>query len=116
MKPALNVGDVLLVSFPFTDQQGSKQRPAVVVSSNPYNARRSDVLIMAITSVLRNPNAALAFGEASLTDWQAAGLIKPSVLKPVFTTIEQRLIIRPLGTLSATDTSALREVLRQVLG
>jgi hypothetical protein len=31
MKPALNVGDVLLVPFPFTDQQGVKQRPAVVV-------------------------------------------------------------------------------------
>ena len=116
MKPALNVGDVLLVPFPFTDQQGVKQRPAVVVSSSAYNVRRPDVLIMAITSVVRNPNAALAFGEASLTDWQAAGLIKPSVLKPVLTTIEQRLIIKQLGTLCAADANALREVLRQVVG
>lgn len=84
--------------------------------SSAYNARRPDVLIMAITSVVRNPNAALAFGEASLTDWQAAGLIKPSVLKPVLTTIEQRLIIKQLGTLCAADANALREVLRQVVG
>jgi mRNA interferase MazF len=116
MTPALNVGDVLLVPFPFTDQQGVKQRPAVVVSSSAYNARRPDVVIMAITSVVRNANTALAFGEASLTDWQAAGLLKPSVLKPVFTTIEQRLIIKQLGTLSTTDANALREVLRQVVG
>jgi mRNA interferase MazF len=71
---------------------------------------------MAITSVVRNANTALAFGEASLTDWQAAGLLKPSVLKPVFTTIEQRLIIKQLGTLSTADANALREVLRWVVG
>jgi mRNA interferase MazF len=69
---------VLLVPFPFTDQQGIKQRPAVVVSSDAYNANRPDVLIMAITSVLRSTGSALAFAEAVLADWQGAGLIKPS--------------------------------------
>ncbi len=34
-------GDVLLVPFPFTNQAGAKQRPAVVVSSNSYGAQRS---------------------------------------------------------------------------
>ena len=29
-------GDVVLVVFPFTNQQGAKQRPAVVVSSAAY--------------------------------------------------------------------------------
>jgi hypothetical protein len=38
------------------------------------------------------------------------------VLKPVLTTIEQRLIIKQLGTLCAADANALREVLRQVVG
>jgi mRNA interferase MazF len=84
-------GDVLLVPFPFTNQAGAKQRPTVVVSSNTYNAQRPDLVIMAITSQIRQP---LAQGEALLADWQGAGLIKASVLKPVLTTIEQRLVIR----------------------
>jgi mRNA interferase MazF len=109
-------GDVLLVPFPFTDQQGIKQRPAVVVSSGAYNANRPDVLIMAITSVLRSPGSALAFAEAVLADWQGAGLIKPSVFKPVFTTIEQRLIIKRLGSVSANDAALLRTVLAIVIG
>jgi mRNA interferase MazF len=29
-------GDVLLVPFPFTDQSGSEQRPAVVISGDAY--------------------------------------------------------------------------------
>jgi hypothetical protein len=54
-------GDVVLVPFPFTDQSGTKKRAAVVVSSHSYNASRSDIVIMAITSQVRTP---LGFGEA----------------------------------------------------
>ena len=43
-------GDVVLVPFPFTDQSGTKKRPAVIVSSNGYNTNRRDlIIIMAIT-------------------------------------------------------------------
>ncbi|MFN9574531.1 MAG: type II toxin-antitoxin system PemK/MazF family toxin [Betaproteobacteria bacterium] len=91
-------GDVVLVPFPFTDQSGTKKRPAVVVSSQGYNANRRDIVIMAITSQVRTP---LGFGESMVADWQGAGLVKESVLKPVFTTIEQGLVIRVMGHLSA---------------
>ena len=106
-------GDVVLVPFPFTDQSGTKKRPAVVVSSASYNASRRDIIIMAITSQVRQP---LAFGEAMVADWQAVGLIKASVLKPVFATIEQQLVIRTMGRLSAVDAKALREVIGDVIG
>lgn len=43
-------GEVILVPFPFSDQTITKQRPAVIVSSNEYNAKRADVIIAAITS------------------------------------------------------------------
>jgi len=36
-------GDVVLVAFPFTNQSGTKQRPAVVVSSNAYQRQRPDL-------------------------------------------------------------------------
>jgi mRNA interferase MazF len=106
-------GEVVLVPFPFTDQSGTKKRPAAVVSSAAYNTGRRDFVIMAITSQVRTP---LGFGEALIGDWQAAGLIKPSVLKPVFTTIEQGLIVRSMGTLSAADLRSLRETIAQVIG
>jgi mRNA interferase MazF len=106
-------GEVVLVPFPFTDQSETKKRPAVIISSNHYNANRRDLVIMAITSQVRQP---LGFGEAVVADWQAAGLIKPSVLKPVFTTIEQSLVVRSMGTLSAADLRTLREAIVQSIG
>lgn len=106
-------GDVVLVSFPFTDQVGNKQRPAVIVSSAAYQRSRPDVILLAITSQMR---PALGFGEALIQDWQVAGLLKPSVLKPVIFTAEKTLIRKTLGSLKAPDQQALREVLASIIG
>jgi mRNA interferase MazF len=76
-------GDVVLVPFPFTSQTVSKKRPAIIVSSRAYNTAKPDVVVMAVTSQLR-ANATL--GEVWFQEWTAAGLIKPSAIKPVFAT------------------------------
>lgn len=106
-------GDIVLVPFPFTDQTGTKKRPAMVVSSAAYNAARPDVVIMAVTSQAR---PAGAVGEAPVEDWQGAGLAKPSVVKPVMTTIEQSLVIRRLGQLGPRDREALRKAIGEIVG
>lgn len=58
----------------------------------------------------------IAFGEVMITDWQKAGLLKPSVIKPVMTTVERRLIIRQLGQLEQADRTALRNTLPVITG
>lgn len=110
---ALGFGDVIVVPFPFTDQTATKRRPAVVVSSEAYNRERPDVILMAVTSQVR---PAPTVGEVAVVQWRAAGLLKPSVIKPLVTTIEASLVIRQLGTLSSDDQQALRQVLAAVLG
>lgn len=110
---AYNFGDVILVPFPFTDQSTTKQRPAVVVSSARYHTERPDLIVMAITSQMRS---ASAFAEAAVHDWQAAGLLKPSLIKPVIATLEQPLVRKFLGRLSANDQRALREIIVSIVG
>lgn len=104
-------GDVVLVRFPFTGQAAFKQRPAVVVSNRDYNMVRPDVVIMAITSQLGFP---ASWGEVLVTQWQAANLLKPSAIKPVFATIEQKLILKSLGALQPLDQAALRQAIAAV--
>lgn len=105
-------GDVLLVPFPFTDQSTTKRRPAVVVSSAAYHRERPDLVILAITSQARPA----AFGEAAINKWKEAGLLRPSVMKPVLATIERGLVLRKLGRLADPDRAALRQVLGEILG
>jgi len=103
-------GDVVRVPFPFTSQRASKKRPAVVVSNRTYSASRRDLIVMAVTSQLR-PNPEL--GDASIDHWQAAGLLKPSVVKAVFATLEQRLVLRRLDD---ADQAALRKGISEIIG
>ena len=103
-------GDVVLVPFPFTDQSTSKKRPAVIASSASYHRNRADVILMAITS----QTTPVRVAEASIHGWKEAGLLKPSVLKPVLATVDRGLIIRKLGTLQGPDLSVLRECLRAI--
>ena len=79
-------GDVVLVRFPFTNQVTSKQRPAVIISKAAYALSRPDVVLMAITSQLHTPQN---FADTLLSDWHDANLLKPSVVKPVWATLEQ---------------------------
>jgi mRNA interferase MazF len=106
-------GDVVLVPFPFTSQRASKKRPAVVVSNRIYNTARPDLIVMAVTSQLR-PNPGL--GDAWISHWEAAGLLKPSVVKPVFATLEQRLVLRRLGALDDDDQAALKRAISEIIG
>ena len=115
MPPTTNFefGDVILVPFPISNQTAAKHRPAVVISSDAYNRERLDFVILAITSQIR---PTLGLGEALVAQWKQAGLIKPSVLKPVLTTIEKDLVIKKLGRLATGDREKLREVLDAILG
>ena len=106
-------GDVVLVPFPFTDQSAIKRRPAIVISSAAYHRARPDLLIMAVTS--QQPST-LSVGEVQVQDWRGAGLLKPSVLKPVLTTIAPVLVLKKLGRLTPNDQAALRQAFTTILG
>lgn len=106
-------GEILLVPFPFTDQSDVKKRPAVVVSSNAYNKERPDIVIMAVTSQVRSANY---LRDIAVSQWKEAGLLKPSVIKPIFTTIEKGLVIQKLGNLKEKDQASLKEALQTILG
>lgn len=108
-----NFGDIVLVPFPFTDQSGIKKRPAVIVSSAAYNIARLDLILMAITSQIKTTTAV---GEVIIVEWQKAGLLKASVIKPVLTTVEKRLVMRQLGQLKQRDSSTLHQALRMIIG
>ena len=105
-------GDTVLVPFPFTDQTTTKKRPAVVASSDKYNQNRPDLVIMAVTSQIFTDH----YGDVQIQGWQQAGLLKPSVIKPVLTTVEKSLVLKRLGRLADNDRIALNEGLKMILG
>ncbi len=108
-----NFGEIVLVAFPFTNQVGSKQRPAVVVSSQAYHHAKPDLILLAVSSQM---STTPTLGERQITDWHQAGLLKASVIKPVLFTAEKRLVRKMLGQLTPKDQQALRSTIAEILG
>lgn len=103
-------GDVVLVNYPFSEGQGSKVRPTLVVQSDANNRRLESTLIVQITSrthlARREPTQLLI--EVSTPSGVQSGLINDSAIacESIFT-VRQPLILRTIGSLPD-------EVMRQV--
>jgi len=107
-----NRGDVVLVSFIFSDETGERRRPAVIVSSDAYHHGRQEAIIAAITSRTDR----ILVGDHLISDWQDAGLLFPSVATGIVRTIKQGMIARKLGTMSQPDMHGIEDNLRDALG
>ena len=104
-------GDVVLVGFVFSDESGTKVRPALVVSSAAYHRRRQDVIVAAIIS---NTNRRL-FGDHRVTEWKGAGLLFPSVVTGVLRTVKGLMVERKLGSMPLPDMAGVDLQLRRIL-
>src|ERR671926_511126 len=107
--PNYSKNEVILVRYPFSNLSGSKVRPAVVVNDSHIS---QDVIIVPLTSKV----APLLAGEFVLADWKVAGLNVASAVKRGLFTVHQSLVIKSVGSLSASDTGRLDTSLRGWLG
>lgn len=108
---ACDRGDVVLVEFVFADESGKKRRPAVVVSSSPFQRARRDMIVAAVTS---NVSRQL-FGDHMIADWRGAGLLFPSMVTGVLRTVGQSMVERKLGSLLRGDLDRVDWELRRSL-
>jgi mRNA interferase MazF len=104
-------GDVILVSFIFTDETGVKRRPALVISSDSYHTSRDEAIIIAITSRTDR----LLVGDYPISDWKGAGLLLPSVATGIIRTIKTNMIDRKLGSITHPDMAAIDSKLQLIL-
>ncbi|MGH7858726.1 MAG: type II toxin-antitoxin system PemK/MazF family toxin [Candidatus Binatia bacterium] len=90
--------DVVVVPFPFSDKRGAKRRPALTLSKAGFNEHGHSVLAM-ITTSGHSPWP----GDIDLGDRKAAGLRVPCVVRLKLFTLDNRLILKKIGRLSADD-------------
>src|SRR5438132_84166 len=97
-------GEIFICRFPFSSGAVSKVRPALVLFDLLH-----DAIICRVTSVAHG--GAL---DVCLSDWQGAGLLKPSVARlDRLVTAEKSVLLRRLGGLSAVDLEAVRRTWNQ---
>ncbi len=104
---------VVVVPFPFTDRDTRRRRPAVVLSQREgFGTRVGHSVLAMVTSVDHRPWPL----DVAVSDLPAAGLPAPSVVRMKLFTLDDRLIQRQVGALSAEDRAVARAALKELLG
>lgn len=99
-------GEVVLLTFPFTDEAEAKWRPALVL----LDTGDADIVVARMTSQI----ARTTF-DVELVKWQQSGLPLPSVVRVhKLATLEKRLVERRLGVLAASDWARVKAKIQQL--
>ncbi len=101
----MNIGDIIIVSFPFANLISYKARPAVVIAETPDEYK--DVLVSLITSVIPQQLNSL---QIKLTSDRTNNLKVDSVIKVYrIATIENNKIIAVIGKLNKEQLKEFKE-------
>ena len=103
-------GDIVLVSFPFTDLSSSNRRPALVVSPDSFNQGMQDVMLAAITSQ-GVEDSVLTIEPSDCIDGilPNTSIVKPAKLFTMHTT----LVLNKICTLGSEKLSVVLTEIRQ---
>ena len=105
--------DIVLLTFPFSDLESSKVRPAIVLSNDKYNRRSEDFVAVPLTSNLRLRDYAILVTNKEL---ESGNLIVDSKVKVdrVFS-VNQRLVRMKIGRIKAEVHEKIIGMLFQLL-
>jgi mRNA interferase MazF len=105
-------GDVVLVRFPFADLAAAKKRPTLVLARTVRSPRNRLAILAMITSQVESLRLE---GDVLLSEWRAAGLLHPSLLRiGKVATVDEDLIEKKIGRLAPPDHAAAAAALRSV--
>lgn len=105
-------GDIVLVSFPFTDLTAAKKRPALIISPDSVNQLSQDLILAAVTSQLTEDEHGLALQES---DFLEGSLPKKSMIRltKIFT-MHSVLIRKRIGALKPSTMDQVLNQMRKI--
>lgn len=102
-------GDLILVNFNFTDLKDVKLRPAIIVSNDKFNEYHQDIILVPLTSVIRDEEISLIINS---DDLMSGNLVKTSVVRiDKISSINKILIKANIGKL---QESLLKNLLNKI--
>lgn len=103
--------EVVVVPFPFVDAPRSKQRPVVIISKAAFHKAERQYIAAMITTAARSGWS----GDTPISALEEAGLSHASIVRLKIFTLDERLIIKKVGTLAKQDRIRVRKSLQRFL-
>lgn len=106
-----DLGDVVVVPFPFVDIAAEKRRPSVVLSHQEFNKSNGHSICAMVTTAGRTNWPS----DIEIADLAAAGLARPCVVRFKLFTLPNTIILRRAGSLADADRKNFVSAARAIL-
>ena len=104
--------DIVKIPFPFTDQEKSKLRPALVISSQIYGQTTDHLILVMITTA----KDSRWHNDVEIQDFQACQLPALSKIRFKIFTLDRRFIVGKVGVLDINTINMVKVRLKEVFG
>ncbi len=93
----LNQKEIVLLSYPFSNLEERKVRPALVISNNELNKKTEDCILVPITGVIKKEKYSIIISQNDLVKGNLIKMSRIKVDKPFCA--ERKLILKKIGIL-----------------
>ena len=104
--------ELVLLPYPFSDQTGSKIRPAIIVSNDNFNRRCEDCVMIPLTTIMKEEPFSLVINQDNL---ESGKLLKQSRIRldKIFT-VKKTLIIMKIGRINDKTLEKIRSYINKI--
>lgn len=90
--------EIVLLPYPFSDLEGTKVRPAVIVSNDSFNKKSDDCIMVPLTTIIKDEPYSILINQEDLT---LGKLLKPSRIRvdKIFA-VEKNIILMKIGSIN----------------
>ena len=94
----INQKEVVLLPYPFSNFEGMKVRPALVVSNESFNRKSADCIMVPLTTVIKDEPYSVIIDDG---DMDSGKLVKQSRIRAdkIFC-VEKNLVIMKIGVIN----------------
>ncbi len=105
--------DIVLLNFPFSNLKQSKVRPAIILSNNKHNKKSNDVIVVPLTSNLKQTAYDMLITNKNL---DKGNLIVDSRVKVdrIFS-VDKKLVKMNIGKIDKQTFSKIKTILSDLL-
>ena len=105
--------EIVLLPYPFSNLEGKKVRPAIIVSNNSFNAKSSDCIMVPLTTVIKKEPYSFTIDNPDL---HSGMLIAESRVRAdkIFC-VEKKLIIKKIGEINNKTFEKVKSEIMAIL-
>ncbi len=108
-------GDIVLLSFPFTDLSGTKVRPAILISDDSFNQQNNDGIFICVTTQKYQTPFDIQLNKSS-PSFRSSGLKENSTIRASkIMCLDKNLVRRRLGSADSALMKKIQSALKCLL-